>query len=51
MLNELVLKNSDSLESLNLQHLKELFSGEGEDGDDDYDMDMDEIDENHPQYE
>ena len=51
MLNELVLKNSDTLESLNLQHLKELFSGEGEDGDDDYDMDMDEIDENHPQYE
>ena len=51
MLNELVLKNSDSLESLNLQHLKELFSGEGEDGEDDYDMDMDEIDENHPQYE
>merc|ERR1712226_952948 len=50
MLNELVLKNSESLESLNLQHLRELFSGEGEDGEDDYDMDMDEIDENHPQY-
>ena len=28
MLNELILKNSDSLEKLNLQHLKELFSGE-----------------------
>lgn len=32
MLNELILKNSESLEELNLQHLKELFSGEGEDG-------------------
>ena len=46
MLNELILKNSDSLTSLNLQHLKELFSGEGEDGDDDdYEMDMDEMNE------
>ena len=32
MLNELILKNSESLEELNLQHLKELFSGDGEDG-------------------
>jgi hypothetical protein len=31
MLNELILKNSDSLQQLNLQHLKELFSGDGED--------------------
>lgn len=38
MLNELILKNSDSLEKLNLQHLKDLFSGEG---DDDMDDDMD----------
>ena len=30
MLNELILKNSDSLDKLNLQHLKELFSGEGD---------------------
>jgi hypothetical protein len=35
MLNELILKNSDSLEELNLQHLKELFSGEGEEEMDD----------------
>ena len=33
MLNELILKNSESLEELNLQHLKELFSGDGEEGD------------------
>lgn len=39
MLNELILKNSESLEKLNLQHLKDLFSGEGED---DMDEDMDE---------
>jgi len=31
MLNELILKNSDSLDKLNLQHLKELFSGDGDD--------------------
>ena len=30
MLNELILKNSDSLDKLNLQPLKELFSGEGD---------------------
>ena len=41
MLNELILKNSDSLEKLNLQHLKELFSGDPED--DDY-GDMDDLD-------
>lgn len=34
MLNELILKNSDSLEKLNLQHLKDLFSGDGEDDED-----------------
>ena len=33
MLNELILKNSESLEELNLQHLKELFSGDGDEGD------------------
>lgn len=32
MLNELILKNSESLDELNLTHLKELFSGEDEDG-------------------
>lgn len=32
MLNELILKNSNSLDQLNLQHLKELFSGDGDDG-------------------
>lgn len=37
MLNELILKNSESIEKLNLQHLKELFSGEG-----DEDLDEDE---------
>lgn len=36
MLNELILKNSESLDELNLQHLKELFSGDGEDDEDDY---------------
>lgn len=35
MLNELILKNSESLEELNLQHLKELFNGDDEaDGED-----------------
>lgn len=47
MLNELILKNSDSLEKLNLQHLKELFSGEGEGDEDDEeqydDMDFEEL--------
>jgi len=43
MLNELILKNSDSLEQLNLQHLKELFSGEGDDDE------MDEMDEEEEQ--
>jgi hypothetical protein len=31
MLNELILKNSDSLDKLNLQQLKELFSSDPED--------------------
>lgn len=34
MLNELILKNSDSLDKLNLQQLKELFSGEVGDDED-----------------
>ena len=29
MLNELILKNSESLDKLNLQNLKDLFSGDG----------------------
>jgi len=33
MLNELILKNSESLEQLDLQHLKELFSGDDDEGD------------------
>lgn len=42
MLNELILKNSESLDELNLQHLKELFSGEDDDMEDDEEMgDMD----------
>lgn len=32
MLNELILKNSESLEELNLTHLKELFSNDDEEG-------------------
>ena len=32
MLNELILKNSESLQKLSLIHLKELFSGDDEDG-------------------
>lgn len=39
MLNELILKNSDSLEKLNLQHLKELFSGDGDDEDEEVEED------------
>ena len=39
MLNELVLKNSDSLDKLNLQHLKELFSGEGDEEENEDEMD------------
>lgn len=40
MLNELILKNSETLDKLNLQHLKELFSGDPDD--EDYgDMDLD----------
>jgi hypothetical protein len=41
MLNELILKNSDSLEKLDLKHLKELFSGDGEDDEENED-EMDE---------
>jgi hypothetical protein len=32
MLNELILKNSESLEKLDLTHLKELFSGDDDEG-------------------
>lgn len=39
MLNELILKNSDSLEKLDLKHLKELFSGEGDDEENEEEMD------------
>jgi hypothetical protein len=38
MLNELILKNSDSLEKLDLKHLKELFSGEGDDEENEEEM-------------
>ena len=41
MLNELILKNSESLEMLNLQHLKELFRDDPEDYDEDELGDMD----------
>ena len=48
MLNELILKNSDSLDKLNLQHLKELFSGEGdeelEEDEEDGDYEMNDFD-------
>jgi hypothetical protein len=39
MLNELILKNSDSLDKLNLQHLKELFSGDGDEEENEDEMD------------
>lgn len=39
MLNELILKNSESLEKLDLKHLKELFSGEGDDEENEDEMD------------
>jgi hypothetical protein len=39
MLNELILKNSDSLEKLDLKHLKELFSGDGEEEENEEEMD------------
>lgn len=43
MLNELILKYSESLDKLNLVHLKELFSGDdGEDGDE-YEDDAEEL--------
>ena len=47
MLNELILKNSDSLDKLNLQHLKELFSGDGEEGDEDVEEDEDSQEQMH----
>lgn len=43
MLNELILKNSESLEELDLTHLKELFSGDDEEGLDGMDDEMDEM--------
>ena len=43
MLNELILKNSDSLEKLEIRHLKDLFSGDGEGEDEDMDEDMQKI--------
>ena len=39
MLNELILKNSDSLEKLDLKHLKELFSGDGDEEEEEDEMD------------
>lgn len=48
MLNELILKNSDSLEKLNLQHLKELFSGDGDDDDEEVEEDEGEEMSNSP---
>ena len=48
MLNELILKNSENLNQLNLQHLKELFSGDPDE--DDYeDMDMDALEQMDPE--
>lgn len=43
MLNELILKNSESLDELNLVHLKELFSGDDEEGLDGMDDEMDDM--------
>ena len=43
MLNELVLKYSDSLENCVLLHLKELFSRDGAAGEDDEEMEAHEI--------
>lgn len=40
MLYELILKNSESLDRLNLKNLKDLFSGEGGDSDEDMYDDM-----------
>lgn len=41
MLNELILKNSESIDELDLTHLKELFSGDDDEGMDDEMDDMD----------
>lgn len=43
MLNELILKNSESLEELDLTHLKELFSGDDEEGLEGIEDEMDEM--------
>lgn len=43
MLNELILKNSESLDELDLTHLKELFSGDEDEGLDDGMGDMQEM--------
>ena len=40
MLNELILKNSESLDRLNLKNLKDLFSGEGGESGEEMDDDM-----------
>lgn len=39
MLNELILKNSESLDKLDLKHLKELFSGDGDEEENEEEMD------------
>ena len=49
MLNELVLKNSDSLDKLNLQHLKELFSGEEGDDEENEEENEEDVDEDEMQ--
>ena len=43
MLNELILKNSESLEELDLNHLKELFSGDEDEGLEGIEDEMDEM--------
>ena len=48
MLNEIILKNSESLDKLNLQHLKELFGGDDEEDEDiekEYNEEMNRIEE------
>jgi len=44
MLNEIILKNSDSLDKLNLQHLKELFGADDDDEMDEEEEDMEDDD-------
>lgn len=50
MLNELILKNSEGLDELDLTHLKELFSGDDEEGLEDEDghgmADLNQLDSN-----